>query len=163
MAGWPRMVARLGWCVLLAIGVFGIADWAGSSVVVGVLFAVLGAFGLLATLRQRVWVHGNVLYSRRFPDGQPAIRLARRTDAYLTHFARTTGGSCASPMPMARASSWTTNIQVAGLYPIVVERTEHGQSPSMSPRRRGEVGQVPETARHGGPQAHSTTFAAAQG
>ena len=120
------MVALLGWCVLLAIGVFGIADWAGSSVVVGVLFALLGAFGLLATLRQRVWVHGNVLYSRRFLGYQPAIRLDRMTDAYLTHFGADNGRQLRfTDADGARIELDVTNMQVARLYPVLAEHIRY--------------------------------------
>jgi hypothetical protein len=116
----------LGWCVLLAIGVVGIADWVGSSVVVGVLFALLGAFGLLATLRRRVWVHGNVLYSRRFLDYQPAIRLDRLTDAYLTHFGPDNGRQLRfADADGTRIELDVTNMQVARLYPVLAEHIRH--------------------------------------
>jgi len=126
VVGRPRIVALLGWCVMLAIGAFGIADWAGSAAVVGMLFALLAAFGLVATLRQRVWVHGNMLYSRRFLGYQPAIRLDRLTDAYLTHFGPNNGRQLRfTDADGTSIELDVTNMQVKRLYPVLAEHIRY--------------------------------------
>jgi hypothetical protein len=126
VVGRPRALAILGWCTLLAIGVIGLADWTGATVVVGALFALLGAFGLTATLRQRVWVAGDLLYSRRLLGFQPAIRLDRLTDAHLTHFSPDKGRQLQlTDADGARAELDATNMRIARLYPVLAQHIRH--------------------------------------
>ena len=126
MVGRPRVLAIVGWCMLLAIGITGLVNWTGATVVVGVLFAALGAFGLTATLRQRVWVAGNVLYSRRLLGFQPAVRLDRLTDARLTHFSADSGRQLhLTDADGARAELDATNMRIARLYPVLAEHIRH--------------------------------------
>jgi hypothetical protein len=126
VVGRPRALAILGWCTLLAIGVTGLAGRTGATVVVGVLFALLGAFGLTATLRQRVWVAGNLLYSRRLLGFQPAVRLDRLTDARLTHFSADKGRQLRlTDADGARAELDATNMRIARLYPVLAQHIRH--------------------------------------
>ena len=124
--GRPRVVAIIGWCVLLAIGVTGLIRWTGAALVVGVLFTLLGAFGLVATMRLRVWISGTVVHSRSLRGYGSAIRLDRLTNAFLTPFGADSGRQLR--LADADGSSVTldaTNMRIERLYAVLAQYIRH--------------------------------------
>ncbi|MEV6492504.1 hypothetical protein AB0M20_28370 [Actinoplanes sp. NPDC051633] len=126
MVGRPRVVAIAGWCVLLAIGVYGLVRWTGAVLVVGALFALLGMFGLISTLWLRVWVSGGVLHYRTLRGYRPVVRLDRLTTASLTPF----GADSGRQLRLADADGASvqldaTNMRIERLYPMLAQYLRH--------------------------------------
>jgi hypothetical protein len=124
--GRPRVVAIVGWCTLLAIGVAGLVRWTGATLVVGALFALVGAFGLVATLRSRVWISGTEMHSRALRGYRPAIRLDRLTDAFLTPFGPDSGRQLRlADADGARVELDATNMRIERLYAVLAQHIRH--------------------------------------
>ena len=122
----------------------------------------LGAFGLTATLRQRVWVAGNVLYSRRLLGFQPAVRLDRLTDARFDPLQRRQWAA-ASPDRRGRCTcragcdEHADRPALSGAGRAHPARQSHGQRPAAAangrvpPRLSARSGLTTEPADSGAP------------
>ena len=126
VVGRPRVVAVAGWCTLLAIGLFAIAIHDTGPVIVGCCFGAVGLLGLVAALRTRVWVDGDLLHSRTLRGYAPPIRLDRLTRADLSAFGRNDGRQ----LHLADADGTcvtldATNARLARLYAVLAERIRH--------------------------------------
>jgi len=111
---------------MLAVGVIGIAAQETGAVVVGCFFGVVGLLGLVAALRTRVWIDGDVLHSRTIRGYGEPIRLDRLTYAWLSPFGRNSGRQLY--LTDATGSTVTldaTNARLARLYAVLAGYIDH--------------------------------------
>jgi hypothetical protein len=84
VVGRPRVISVLGFAAIGAIGAGVAADGRTGAVLFGAFMLVVAVFCLIATLRTRVWVDGNVLYVRTLRGYADPVRLDRLTVAALS-------------------------------------------------------------------------------
>jgi hypothetical protein len=115
VVGRPRRVSVLGLSLLIAIGVV--------ALVRGVMFFVApGAVALAGTLRNRVWVDGAVLHSRRLVGWNAPVRLDRLRVAWLSPFGRNSGRQLRLvDTTGAQVELDATNTSLTALYAVLAE------------------------------------------
>jgi hypothetical protein len=84
VVGRPRVISVLGFAAIGAIGAGVAADGRTGAVLFGAFMLVVAVFCLIATLRTRVWVDGNVLYVRTVRGYADPLQLDRLTVAALS-------------------------------------------------------------------------------
>jgi len=101
--------------VCVALGGVGVAIFGGFMVLLCVL-------GFARMLRVRVWVDGNVLYSRGIRNWGTPIRLDRLRSARLTAFGRNSGRQLyLTDLDHNHLNLDVTNTSVRRLYPILAD------------------------------------------
>lgn len=122
LVGWPRPISLLGFAVLLAIGVFALAQGDTGGIVVGGFFTLVGGGCLVAIGYTRVWVDGSVLLLRMPFQGTRTLRLDRITRASVSPFGRNKGPVLSvADAEGAALTIDATNLRLTGLYIVLAQ------------------------------------------
>ena len=118
----PSLLALIIWPWITVVGVgLVIADSIGARIFGGLMLA-LCVYAFLRLIRARVWVDGDVLYSRGVVNFGPPIHLARLARADLSPFGRNSGRTLTlADRDGGELELEVTNISVRRLWPILAE------------------------------------------
>jgi len=110
------------WSYMALIGVALVALGGVGAAIFGALLLLLCALGFARMFRVRVWVDGDVLYSRGIRNWGTPIRLDRLRSAQLTAFGRNSGRQLyLTDLDHNHLNLDVTNTSVRRLYPILAE------------------------------------------
>ena len=118
----PSLLALIIWPYITLIGVALLIPDSVGTRIFGAFMLLVCALGFARMVRARVWVAGDVLYSRGVAGYSPPIHLDRLTSAHLTSFAPNQGRSLIlTDRDGTTLKLEVTNTSLRRLWPILAQ------------------------------------------